>query len=480
MPRKSKKTSAPTPIDSLKHTDKRANIPTEELRDFIAEDEKAPKTMLYPRDPSLDPQLVWKGKDEQDQADLAVPAVPIYIQEHIKPQNIIELVRAESKKDEPMQPMLFNDFNGLDFEERVDFYHHQQNWTNRMILGDSLMVMTSLAEKEGLKGQVQMIYIDPPYGIKFGSNWQVSTRKRDVKDGKVEDATRQPEQIKAFRDTWELGIHSYLAYLRDRLTVACELLTETGSVFVQIGDENVHLVRSILDEVFGSENFVSQILYRRGGFQTGQFIANTYDYILWFAKNVEDIKIRRIFMQTDPQDWYSTGDRWLENLDGSRTKYNPLEKIEGLRLHSDRSCFSATGGESSNFKVEVEGKLVGPPLGRGWSTNETGVSRLKFANRLMIKGRRPRFKPYYEDFPFQNLTNGWFDTVRGGFAGDSTDDRIYVVQTLTKVVERCMMMTTDPGDLVLDPTCGAPRGAIKQYLKGKEVIRKVSSMPQYC
>ena len=213
--------------------------------------------MLYPRDPSLDPQLVWKGKDEQDQADLAVPAVPIYIQEHIKPQNIIELVRAEAKKGEPAQPMLFNDFNGLAFEDRVDFYHHQQNWTNRMILGNSLMVMTSLAEKEGLKGQVQMIYIDPPYGIKFGSNWQVSTRKRDVKDGKVEDATRQPEQIKAFRDTWELGIHSYLAYLRDRLSVARELLTETGSVFVQIGDENVHLVRSILDEVFGSENFVS-------------------------------------------------------------------------------------------------------------------------------------------------------------------------------------------------------------------------------
>jgi adenine-specific DNA-methyltransferase len=205
-----------TPINAHKHADKRANIPTEELRDFIADEEKAPKTVLYPRDPSLDPQLVWKGKDEQDKQDLAVPAVPIYIQEHIKPQNIIELVRSSSDLSRNYQPSLFNDFNGLTFEDRVDFYHHEQHWSNRMILGDSLMVMTSLAEKEGLKGKVQMIYFDPPYGIKFGSNWQVSTRKRDVKDGKAEDTTRQPEQVKAFRDTWQLGIHSYLAYLRDR------------------------------------------------------------------------------------------------------------------------------------------------------------------------------------------------------------------------------------------------------------------------
>ena len=239
MPPKKKPTTPklPTPVDSVAHKDKRANIPTEELRDFIAYEEKAPKTVLYPRDPSLDPQLVWKGKDEQDSQDLAVPAVPIYIQEHIKPQNIIELVRSESKKDAPQQALLFGDFNGLPFEDRVDFYHHEQHWSNRMILGDSLMVMTSLAEKEGLKGKVQMIYIDPPYGIKFGSNWQVSTRKRDVKDGKAEDTTRQPEQVKAFRDTWQLGIHSYLAYLRDRLVTARELLSESGSIFVQIGDE---------------------------------------------------------------------------------------------------------------------------------------------------------------------------------------------------------------------------------------------------
>ena len=224
--------------------------------------------MLYPRDPSLDPQLVWQGKDEQDRADLAVPVVPIYIQEKIHPQAIIDDLLAHAAQADSSrigeeaalyQAELFGDFNGgpHDFAEKIDFYHHEQNWTNRMILGDSLLVMTSLAEKEGLKGKVQTIYLDPPYGIKFGSNWQVSTRKRDVKDGKAEDATRQPEQVRAFRDTWKLGIHSYLAYLRDRFVVARDLLTETGSIFVQIGDENVHLVRCVMDEVFGSENFCS-------------------------------------------------------------------------------------------------------------------------------------------------------------------------------------------------------------------------------
>ena len=264
-----KKQTTPTKIESIRHKDKRANIPTEELRDFVADEELAPKTMRYPRDPSLDPQLVWKGKDEQDREDLAVPVVPIYIQEKIHPQAIIDaLPRIEQPGDN--QANLFADFNGgpLDFEQKVDFYHHEQNWTNRLILGDSLLVMTSLAEKEGLKGKVQTIYLDPPYGIKFGSNWQVSTRKRTVEDGKAEDATRQPEQVRAFRDTWKLGIHSYLAYLRDRLVVARGLLTETGSVFVQISDENLHLVRCVLDEIFGSENFWSVISFRKTGQQT--------------------------------------------------------------------------------------------------------------------------------------------------------------------------------------------------------------------
>ena len=257
MAKKPKTAGAATALAAVHHKDKRTNIPTEELRDFVRQDESAPKKALYPRNPDLDPQLVWKGKDQQDAAPLEVPAVPIYIQEKVHPQAIIEDFRREVVRGKGVvgseEASLFADFNGLpaEFDQRVDFYHHEGHWSNRLILGDSLLVMTSLAEKEALKGRVQMIYLDPPYGIKFGSNWQVSTRKRDVKDGKAEDLVRQPEQIKAFRDTWELGIHSYLAYLRDRLVVARELLTESGSLFVQISDENLHLVRSLLDEVFG-------------------------------------------------------------------------------------------------------------------------------------------------------------------------------------------------------------------------------------
>jgi adenine-specific DNA-methyltransferase len=266
-------------VDSHRHTAAtRTNIPTEELRDFVAEDEAAPKTMPYPRNPDLDPQLVWKGKDEQDSADLAVPVVPVYIQEKIHPQAIIEDVRASAKRGQAGTLDLFSDFNGIEFDQLIEFYQHNQHWQNRMILGDSLLVMTSLAEKEGLKGQVQTIYLDPPYGIKFGSNWQVSTRKRDVKDGKAEDATRQPEQIKAFRDTWKLGIHSYLAYLRDRLQVARELLTESGSIFVQIGDENVHHVRELLDEVFGRDNFVCLIAFAKTTGFSGNYLSSICDY----------------------------------------------------------------------------------------------------------------------------------------------------------------------------------------------------------
>src|SRR5208283_4858896 len=286
-----KKTVAPKHVESIRHKDKRANIPTEELRDFVADEELTPKTMLYPRDPSLDPQLVWKGKDEQDREDLAVPVVPIYIQEKIHPQAIIDaLPRIEKRPSD--QPNLFADFNGgpKEFDQKVDFYHYQQNWSNRMILGDSLLVMTSLAEKEGLKGKVQTIYLEPPYGIKFGSNWQVSTRKHDVKDGKANSATRQPEQVKAFRDTWTLGIHSYLAYLRDRLIVARDLLTETGSVFVQIGDENVHLVRCVMDEVFGSENFCAQIAYVTTSTQGTELIPTVNDNLIWFAKDRLSVK----------------------------------------------------------------------------------------------------------------------------------------------------------------------------------------------
>ena len=294
--------SKKTTIDTVKHNDKRANIPTEELRDFLSDEEKKPKTLLNSRDISLDPQLVWNTKDEQDKEDIEVSAVQIYIQEKIHPQALIEDFRTQAKKEKAEQLSLFGDFNGLAFEKLIDFYQHKEgvSWTNRMILGDSLLVMGSLAEKEGLKGKVQTIYFDPPYGIRFGSNWQVSTRKRDVQDGK-NDLTRQPEQVKAFRDTWELGIHSYLSYLRDRLVIARELLTETGSIFVQIGDENVHLVRCLMDEVFGSDNFCSLITFQKTASVSSpeaktNVIGSLGDFVLWYAKSINHVKYRQIYL----------------------------------------------------------------------------------------------------------------------------------------------------------------------------------------
>ena len=372
---------------------------------------------------------------------------------------IADLMRQSQKgrQDAGVQLDMFADFNGLpEGADRTDFYQHDGYWSNRMILGDSLQVMASLAEREGLQGKVQCIYIDPPYGIRFNSNFQWSTTSRDVRDGNAAHITREPEQVKAFRDTWRDGIHSYLSYLRDRLTLARDLLAESGSVFVQIGDENVHRVRAVMDEVFGEDNFVSQILYRRGGFQTGRSIANTFDYILWFAKHHDAVKVRPTYVRIQTDGWYPNADHWVEFNDGNRTVWDPAKEVPfGTKLHSDRSCFSATGGESSSFAVELHGKLVGPPSGRGWSTNRQGVHRLLAANRIMLKGNRPRFKPYYDDFPVRRITNGWMDTVRGGFTGGGEDSKVYVVQTGTRIIQRCILMTTDPGDLVLDPTCGS-------------------------
>ncbi|GER80472.1 MAG: site-specific DNA-methyltransferase [Anaerolineales bacterium] len=460
MPPK-KKPSSPklsTPIEAVKHADKRANIPTEELRDFIADEEKAPKTILYPRDPSLDPQLVWKGKDEQDAQDLAVPAVPIYIQEHIKPQAIIDLVRRKhdlSRDYGDYQPTLFADFNELPFEDRVDFYHHEQSWSNRMILGDSLMVMTSLAEKEGLKGKVQMIYFDPPYGIKFGSNWQVSTRKRDVKDGKAEDATRQPEQVKAFRDTWQLGIHSYLSYLRDRLTTARELLTETGSIFVQIGDENVHLVRSIMDEVFGSSNFVCMISVQKAPYATSTTLAPVLDYLLWYAKDVPQLKYRTLYKDKSE---ISSIDLFRLALAEDGQTYRTLTKDEmesgviqdkwkRYRLVS----LISQGAASESQPFVFNGEKYYPPASSHWKVKTENLQRVGFASRIQQTPNSIQFRGFIDDFPISTLNNIWTDTITGSFM----EDKVYVVQTNPKIIERCMLMTTDPGDLVLDPTCGS-------------------------
>lgn len=440
--------------DAIRHQDTRTNIPTEELREFVADDESAPKSMLYPRDPSLDPQLVWRAKDEQDQTNLEVPVVPIYIQEKIQPQAIIENLAQQQGKaqDEESQLSLFTDFDGIEeFDQKVDFYHHQQNWSNRMILGDSLLVMTSLAEKEGLKGKVQAIYLDPPYGIKFGSNWQVSTRKRDVRDGRAEDATRQPEQVRAFRDTWQLGIHSYLAYLRDRLVIARELLTETGNIFIQIGDENAHLARSLLDEVFGSENFIAQITFKKTLPLGSGSIASIADYIIWFAKSRDNSKFRPLY-QPKPLG-VGTGYTWVELDDGTRRKMtreerNDLQTLpKGSRPFFADNLLSSGFTESCFFEIELDGKVF-PVQKYSWKTNRSGIERLKVAQRLIAPAGLPNYVRFFDDFPVQVLHNMWDDT-------HGATDPSYVVQTSNKVVERCLQMTTDPGDLILDPTCGS-------------------------
>ena len=444
----------PTPIFDFTYQDKRKNIPTHELRDFVAEMEKTPKTMLYHRDPSLDPQLVWKGKDEQDARPLEVPAVPIYIQEKILPKAIIEEVRAQAKGERPEgQLSLFADFNGLDFEEMVDFYRHEQNWSNRLILGDSLLVMTSLAEKEGLKGQVQMIYIDPPYGIKFGSNWQVSTRRREVKDGKIEDLTRQPEQIRAYRDTWKLGIHSYLAYLRDRLVVARELLTETGSIFVQIGDENVHLVRCLMDEVLGSDNFLSIITFSKTTGFSGSYLSSVTDYIIWYAKNVKQAqyKYHQLFRIKSAGEEGAAKYRPLSSFQAFHTRVIESERGRHSRLATSSDLMSQ-GASASPQDFNYEGKVWKPGVGLHWKTTVEGLHRIGLSNRILIEGNSIRYIRFLDDFPVFPISNIWMDI--GGIQ-DRSEGKIYVVQTAASAIERCLLMTTDPGDLVLDPTCGS-------------------------
>jgi adenine-specific DNA-methyltransferase len=470
-----KKPTGPIPVDAITHADKRANLPTADAHEFVAPEVEQPHPVRYPRDPTLDPQLVWKGKDELDGEDLVADAPPIYIQEKIDPRVLIENLRqtAARPEDEP-ELTLFESFDGLDDLDLVDFYSHEANWSNRMILGDSLNVMASLAEREALRGKVQMIYIDPPYGIKFGSNWQSSARKRDVKDGKLSDATREVEQIKAFRDTWELGIHSYLTYLRDRLLAARDLLTESGSVFVQIGDENVHLVRSLMDEVFGSENFVSQIAYTTTSSATSDLLPGTTDFVLWFARNREVTKWRPLFSTKSAGGPGAKKYNQQELPDGSCTPFSGTDAPEpGARVFrldnlTSQSQGRAKGeGAASWFPVEVGGRSFTPTMQSRWKTNERGMARLQAAGRVKATRNTLSYVRYIDDFPAYALSNSWTDL--GGIQSRA-DPKVYVVQTNTRVVERCMLMTTDPGDLVLDPTCGSGTTAYVAEHRGRRWI----------
>ena len=449
--------SGATPVDALVHDEKRLNIPTADAYDFVDEDAAKVETLRYPRDPSLDPQLVWKGKDEQDATDLVVDAPPIFIQEKIDPRVLIENLRDTAGRGEREPELtLFDSFDGLEDWQTVEFYQHPANWSNRMILGDSLQVMASLAEKESLRGQVQMIYLDPPYGIKFGSNWQVSTRKREVRDGKLEDASREVEQIKAFRDTWDLGIHSYLSYLRDRLTLAHDLLTESGSIFVQIGDQNLHLVRSLLDEIFGTENFVSVITFKKttgAGSPSGGTVvlAAVGDYLLWYGRNASQLKYRQLYRAKEFGGIGSGQYTWAEEKRGARRRLQGDEIPKGdERPFRTDQLTSQSAASTTRYPVRLGDEEYLPGKGY-WKTPAPGMARLRAANRLLPVGNTLTYVRYIDDFPAFPINNLWDDTVTSGFA----DPKIFVVQTNTKVVERCLLMATDPGDLVLDPTCGS-------------------------
>lgn len=457
MPPRKSQPKASTPVGAITHADKRVNLPTADAREFVTPEIESPWTFRYPR-PLYSPQLVWRGKEELDLAEyLEGNAPPIYIQEKIDPRVLIEnLNRAASRPEDEPQLALFDTFDGLGELDLVDFYRHEANWSNRMILGDSLNVMASLAERERLRGKVQMIYVDPPYGIKFGSNWQVSARKRDVKDGKLEDATREVEQIKAFRDTWEYGINSYLTYLRDRLTIAIELLAASGSIFVQIGDENVHLVRSLMDEVFGSENFISLITFASTAGATSEFLPTVANFILWYGKDRELTKFRPCYLTKGGG--IGTGEyRQVELPDGTRTTLSAGEPPAGARLFRfDNLTSQSIGrekgeGAASWFEVKIDGRSFRPPLQSRWKTNESGMRRLILANRVHSRTGSLAYVRYLDDFPAMTVTSTWSDTAIAGRPGE----KIYVVQTSPKVVERCLLLSTDPGDLVLDPTCGS-------------------------
>jgi len=439
------------PIEQYDHRDKeRINNPPVGLVTPETDKETGKKTYSY--DPHLDPQLVWSGKAEH--TSFEVPTVSLHVHERIDPRTIIEAVRKRNGQ-KPVQASFFNLLQeNPPLREAIEFYKHKHNWSNRLIAGDSLLVMNSLIEKEGMAGQVQMIYLDPPYGIKYGSNFQPFVNKRDVKDGKDDDLTQEPEMIKAFRDTWELGIHSYLAYLRDRLLLARELLTDSGSIFVQISDENVHLVRGVLDEVFGPTNFCAQIAFIKTSAFSGNLLSSNYDYLVWYAKERATVKYRQLFLPKRERTEFGTFS-WLELEDGNCRRLTKAELSGQVSLPEGKRFRAAdiSGQEETKagkFVFQFNGKTYFPPKGRHWSTNLEGMENLKRANRIISQGEGLAYKRYESDFPVMPIVNVWDDTIIGTFT-----QKTYVVQTGELAVARCVLMTTDPGDLVLDPTCGS-------------------------
>jgi adenine-specific DNA-methyltransferase len=460
-------------VETIKHEEaRRKNIPTAEYQAVLEKQKLAPVEVKYPREGAkaqgeekearnrdLDPQLIWRGKDRQDWSDLVVHAPPLYIQEKVHAKALVDDLLRETKERQhgkgELTPDLFADFNGVPHDaDKTEFYSHDQNWTNRMILGDSLQVMASLAEREGLRGKVQCIYFDPPYGIKFNSNFQWSTTSRDVKDGNAQHITREPEQVKAFRDTWRDGIHSYLTYLRDRLVVARDLLTESGSLFVQIGDENVHRVRALMDEVFGEESCVAVISFKKTGSLTDKSLASVCDYLVWYAKDRSRLKFRPVLTDRESSD-QTAAYRYFWGEDGSVITEAQASRIgvktEGRSPSQSVSLTSQHESKTRSGPYSFRGRSYRPPTNRQWSVDDAGLDRLVRAARIFQVGENLRFAYLLRDNPAQPISNMWTDTGAGSF----TEDQVYVVQTATKIVQRCILMSTDPGDLVLDPTCGS-------------------------
>ena len=451
MVKKVRKLGTDVPVRDIRHSESRVNLPTPQLAEYMPEATRAPQEVRWPRDISLDPQLVWKGKDISAD-ELVTQSAPLYVQEKILPEAIIRDLHGHADASaDTAQLDLFGSSEKLSLEQKVEFYKHSEEWSNRLILGDSLLVMTSLVEREQLRGKVQMVYMDPPYGIKFGSNWQVSTRSRDVKDGQRSDLTPQPEQVRAYRDTWELGVHSYLSYLRDRIAVSRELLNETGSMFVQIGFENVHLVRSLMDEVFGPANCMRQIsMAKTSGLGTSA-LPITQDYLLWYAKDIDRVKTRRLYL-----------DKF--NATDEHSAYR--HKDDGGLYRLDNLSGPYSGTESCLYEYEFEGRKYSPPRNRQWKTTKRGMDRLVTAKRIIAAGNTISYKRYLDDFPITTLTDAWSDTATGGFA----EDRVYVVQSSLKAVSRAVLLSTDPGDLVIDPTIGSGTTAIAAEQWGRRWI----------
>ena len=480
MAKKSQLKSSAKTIESLTHNEaKRKNIPTAEYQSVIQKEEEKPKTIKYPRNTDLDPQLVWRGKDEQDWSDLVVHAPPLYIQEKVHPKVLIDdllrQTREQRDQEAGAQTDLFADFNGIPAGvDKTEFYQHDQNWSNRMILGDSLQVMASLAEREGLRGKVQCIYIDPPYGIKFNSNFQWSTTSRDVKDGNAGHITREPEQVKAFRDTWRDGIHSYLTYLRDRLTVARDLLTDSGSIFVQIGDENVHRVRAVMDEVFGEDNFVAQIALSRQAARptAAHCIRAVDDYFFGMRRSRSDVRNtgssyskRKQIRRQGRLSFASSCRRRI--VDSSQpTKRSETISDDDDAVFCDLGPDSQPGPRGAKYPIRVSRhRTITSGNRRHGNYSQTRYGDELKSDRLQVSESTLQLR-----FSTCRMTPQLRDSANNcgliRVSRASRSDKIYVVQTNTKVIERCILMATDPGDLVLDPTCGSGTTAYRRRAMG--------------